>query len=45
MFKIDSMDDATREKHRVAESKRPKKEMITGDPRLPKHYFYQEDYP
>jgi hypothetical protein len=44
-FKLDSLDDATRERQRVAESRRPKKEKITGDARLPKHYFYRESYP
>lgn len=41
-FKIDGMDDAARDRARVAESKRPKKKLITGDVRLPKHYFYRD---
>lgn len=44
-FKIDGLDDAARDHARVAESKRPKKPMITGDGRLPRHYFYRDKYP
>jgi hypothetical protein len=43
-FKIDGMDDAARDHARVKESKRPK-EKITGDVRLPAHYYYREKYP
>ena len=44
-FKVDSIDDASREHARVRESKRPKKEIITGDVRLPKHFFSRDKHP
>lgn len=43
-FKLESIDNASRERARVREGKRPK-QKITGDVRLPKHYHYQQKYP
>jgi len=39
------MDDATRDRQRVRESKRPKKDKITGDVTLPLHFNNREKYP